>query len=63
MDSEQSNSDLLLHGEFISCDLTPMGSNYTFLASLKLGEQDGQAIYKPRDGEVSLVGFPQRDVV
>ncbi len=59
MDSEQSNSDLLLHGEFISCDLTPMGSNYTFLASLKLGEQDGQAIYKPRDGEVPLWDFPK----
>ena len=59
MDSEQSNSDFLLHGEFISCDLTPMGSNYTFLASLKLGDQDGQAIYKPRDGEVPLWDFPK----
>jgi hypothetical protein len=59
VDSEQSNSDLLLHGEFISCDLTPMGSNYTFLASLKLGDQDGQAIYKPRDGEVPLWDFPK----
>ncbi len=59
MDSEQSNSDLLLHGEFISCDLTPMGSNYTFLASLKLGDEDAQAIYKPRDGEVPLWDFPK----
>ena len=59
MDSEQSNSDLLLHGEFISCDLTPVGSNYTFLASLKLGDEDAQAIYKPRDGEVPLWDFPK----
>lgn len=51
--------DLLLNGEFLSCELTPMGSNYTFVAALRLDGQEGQAIYKPRDGEVPLWDFPR----
>ena len=59
MDSAQADADLLRHGEFLSCELTPMGSNYTFLAALRLGDREGQAIYKPRDGEVPLWDFPR----
>ena len=51
--------DLLLNGEFLSCELTPMGSNYTFVAALRLDGREGQAIYKPRDGEVPLWDFPR----
>ncbi len=52
--------DLLLEtGEVISCDLVPLGSNYTFLVNLQ-GEDGEQlkAIYKPRKGEVPLWDFP-----
>ena len=59
MASDQSNGDLLRNGEFQTCELTPLGSNYTFVASLQLGDQTGQAIYKPRDGEVPLWDFPR----
>ena len=57
MASDQSNGDLLRHGEFQTCELTPLGSNYTFIASLQLGERECRAIYKPRDGEVPLWDF------
>ena len=43
----------------VSCELTPAGSNYTFLARLRLNNQDCLAIYKPRDGEVPLWDFPK----
>ncbi len=59
MGLEQTGLDLLTNGEFLSCELTPMGSNYTFLASLQLGDRECQAIYKPRDGEVPLWDFPR----
>ena len=59
MGLEQTGLDLLTNGEFLSCELTPMGSNYTFLASLQLDDRECQAIYKPRDGEVPLWDFPR----
>ena len=59
MAEDQVNGDVLLHGEFLTCDLTPLGSNYTFLASLQLGNETDWAIYKPRDGEVPLWDFPR----
>ncbi len=59
MEGEPLGADLLRNGEFVTCELTPMGSNYTFLASLCLDGRDGQAIYKPRDGEVPLWDFPR----
>jgi hypothetical protein len=55
---DQSTLELLQHGEILSCELTPAGSNYTFLAQLRLGDRIGLAIYKPRDGEVPLWDFP-----
>lgn len=59
VDLAQPAPDLLLDGEFLSCELTPLGSNYTFIAALRLDGQEGQAIYKPRDGEVPLWDFPR----
>ena len=59
MASDQMNGDVLLNGEFQTCELTPLGSNYTFVASLQLGEETDRAIYKPRDGEVPLWDFPR----
>ncbi len=59
MDLQRSSADPLSNGEFLSCELTPLGSNYTFLASLGLGDQYCQAIYKPRDGEIPLWDFPR----
>lgn len=55
---DQSTLELLQRGEFLSCELTPTGSNYTFLAQLRLGDRAGRAIYKPRNGEVPLWDFP-----
>lgn len=59
MASDQISGDVLLNGDFQTCELTPLGSNYTFVASLQLGEQTDRAIYKPRDGEVPLWDFPR----
>jgi uncharacterized repeat protein (TIGR03843 family) len=55
---DQSTYEFLLNAEILSCELTPTGSNYTFLSKLSLGERTGLAIYKPRDGEVPLWDFP-----
>ena len=51
--------EIIRQGEFVSCELTPAGSNYTFLAQLKMGDQTSLAIYKPRDGESPLWDFPR----
>ena len=51
--------EVIRQGEFVSCELTPAGSNYTFLAQLQLGELTSFAIYKPRDGESPLWDFPR----
>ncbi len=58
MNYDQSTYEFLCQGEFLSCDLTPDGSNYTFLSRIRLGDREGFAIYKPRDGEVPLWDFP-----
>ena len=58
MSVDQSTQDFLLQAEILSCELTPAGSNYTFLAKLRLGDREGFAIYKPKDGEVPLWDFP-----
>ena len=58
MQADQSNQNLIENGEIVACQLTPAGSNYTFLAQLELGGQKGLAIYKPRDGESPLWDFP-----
>ena len=55
---DQPAFDLLTRGEITSCQLTPAGSNYTFLAQLELEGRTGLAIYKPRDGESPLWDFP-----
>ena len=55
---EPSDLDLLCRGEFLNWELTPHGSNYTFLAELELDGRHGNAIYKPRKGEIPLWDFP-----
>jgi hypothetical protein len=50
---------LLEKGEFVASQLTPAGSNYTFLVKLRLDSRMGLAIYKPRDGEAPLWDFPR----
>jgi hypothetical protein len=51
--------DLLCHGEVLSCDLIPWGSNYTFLVALsRTDEPEGLGIYKPKRGEAPLWDFP-----
>ena len=58
MSVDLSTSELIQHGEIVSCQLTPAGSNYTFLTQLELDGRTGMAIYKPRDGEAPLWDFP-----
>jgi len=46
-------------GEAVSCDLTPLGSNYTFLVELSLDSEPFEyGVYKPRRGENPLWDFP-----
>ena len=53
------NEAVFEHGEAVSCDLTPLGSNYTFHVTLQDAEgEQVKAIYKPRKGEVPLWDFP-----
>ena len=58
MNVDQSICDIIRHGDIVACQLTPMGSNYTFLAQVQLGDRVSLAIYKPRDGEAPLWDFP-----
>ena len=53
------NEAVFERGEAVSCDLTPLGSNYTFHVTLQDAEgEQVKAIYKPRKGEVPLWDFP-----
>ena len=40
-------------------ELSPWGSNYTFLAKVHNGSSECRAVYKPRDGEIPLWDFPR----
>ncbi|MDA0265253.1 MAG: SCO1664 family protein [Chloroflexi bacterium] len=51
-------TDIIRHGEITSYQLTPQGSNYTFLVSIDLDGKETSAIYKPRQGEAPLWDFP-----
>lgn len=57
--SNQSDLQLLRQGDIVASQLTPAGSNYTFLVQLRLDGRTGLAIYKPRDGEAPLWDFPR----
>ena len=59
MKADPSTRDIIRCGEIVACQLTPAGSNYTFLARLQLGDAESLAIYKPRDGEAPLWDFPR----
>ncbi len=61
--SSESNSgpattDIIRHGEIVSYQLTPLGSNYTFVVKIEMDGNESQAIYKPREGEAPLWDFP-----
>ena len=51
--------EVICNGEIVSCELAPVGSNYTFLVQLQLGDDTSLGIYKPRDGESPLWDFPR----
>ena len=59
MNADPSIRDIIRKGEIVACQLTPAGSNYTFLVQVQLGDATSMAIYKPRDGESPLWDFPQ----
>ena len=58
MNVDRSTCEIIRHGEIVSCQLTPVGSNYTFLVQVQLDKRSCLAIYKPRDGESPLWDFP-----
>ena len=58
MSVHPSITELIQHGEIVNCQLTPAGSNYTFVAQLQLNGRSELGIYKPRDGESPLWDFP-----
>ena len=51
-------TEIIRRGEIVSAQLTPLGSNYTFLVNISLDGKESLAIYKPRDGEAPLWDFP-----
>ena len=51
-------TDIIRHGEIVSYQLTPLGSNYTFVVKIELDGHESLAIYKPREGEAPLWDFP-----
>ena len=58
MGSQQQSLELLQRGEITSLELSPWGSNYTFLAKVRDSFRECSAVYKPRDGEMPLWDFP-----
>jgi len=51
-------TDIIRHGEIVSYQLTPLGSNYTFFVTIELDGNESLAIYKPKKGEAPLWDFP-----
>jgi uncharacterized repeat protein (TIGR03843 family) len=49
---------MLAEGEMEVLGLMPRASNYTFLARVRLGDDETYAVYKPREGEMPLWDFP-----
>ena len=58
MTSDPKVQDVLLRGDILSCQLTRLGSNYTFVVNVALDGHEALGIYKPRDGEAPLWDFP-----
>ena len=58
MTSDSKAQDVLRRGEILSCQLTRLGSNYTFVVNVALDGYEILGIYKPRDGEAPLWDFP-----
>lgn len=58
MTIDPTTQDIIRDGEIVSCQLTRLGSNYTFLVKMALEEREHLGIYKPRDGEAPLWDFP-----
>lgn len=53
-----TTTDIIRHGEIVSYQLTPLGSNYTFVVKIEMDGNESHAIYKPREGEAPLWDFP-----
>lgn len=58
MTSDTTAREVLRRGEILSCQLTRLGSNYTFVVNVALDGVEVYGIYKPRDGEAPLWDFP-----
>ena len=58
MQTQQETLQLLYQGEITSLELSPWGSNYTFLVNVRLDSTECRAVYKPKRGEIPLWDFP-----
>ena len=58
MQSPQETVQLLQQGEITSLELSPWGSNYTFLVNVHNDSTECTAVYKPKRGEIPLWDFP-----
>jgi hypothetical protein len=58
MPSVEAAVEFLGESEVIACEAIAWGSNYSFAAALRHGEEQRLAVYKPRKGEVPLWDFP-----
>ena len=58
MQSQQETLQLLGQGEIDALELSPWGSNYTFLVKVRLDSTECRAVYKPMKGEIPLWDFP-----
>ena len=58
MQTQQETIQLLYRGEITSLELSPWGSNYTFLVNVRLDSTECRAVYKPKRGEIPLWDFP-----
>ena len=58
MTSDTTVQDVLRNGDILSCQLTRLGSNYTFVVNVAFDGYEALGIYKPRDGEAPLWDFP-----
>ena len=56
--NEPTAAEIIRHGEIVSYQLAPLGSNYTFVVKIELEGNESLAIYKPKDGEAPLWDFP-----
>lgn len=60
MDTEEISRlcDFIKKAQVTGCEILMAGSNWVFVTGLELDGREGEAVYKPREGEAPLWDFP-----